>query len=277
MKKLFAVASLAALMFAPSFLCSHDGPPKECYKASINAEGGAVLTPIPCTEEPTKTGTPLPAWAVKAPSTKILLNTETGSYAGLGYADPHLAAGVGIEQKIQRHLELQGGISFSPDHKQDSKTGHEMTTGSSVIYWATPRFGIIGGVRHSNLWTARYAKSANEIAGGIAFKAYAFGTPGRYYFQYVTQIGKDYDAKTGIEGNHLKCGELYAEYRMANLGPTTLRFGPRVDVCHGLTQGNPLQDGTLGPATAPRGSFFSGAVAVVFKFELGRRSLDVLY
>jgi hypothetical protein len=65
MNRFFAIAMLTACFLAPSLLLAHDGPAKECYIASINSEGGAVLTPKVCApdlSQPTKHYTADKAW-----------------------------------------------------------------------------------------------------------------------------------------------------------------------------------------------------------------------
>ena len=46
--------------------------------------------------------------AGKGSPTRLLLDLESGSEAGLGFKLPHLAFGISFERPVGRHFELQG-------------------------------------------------------------------------------------------------------------------------------------------------------------------------
>src|SRR5260370_39822518 len=84
--------------------------------------------------------------------TRLLLDLESGSEAGLGFKLPHLAFGISFERPVGRHFELQGTTSFSPAKKYITKDGASLNMSSTGLYWLTKYTAATGAIRPSHLW-----------------------------------------------------------------------------------------------------------------------------
>jgi hypothetical protein len=203
----------------------------------------------------------------KLPATRLLLDTETGSDAGLGYKMPHLAFGFSFEKPVGKHIELQGLTSFSPDKKYITNDGLSLVMKSTGLYWITHSFAVTGSIRRSNLWTSQFNKSSWGPAPGIAAREYSFGYPGRLYVDYLLPTGCQWGINCRIQSNRTQGPEVYWEKRIAS----HFRLGFAFGFYHILNQSNELLP------NIPRTGQWTGDTHVVMRFEFPRGSLDNLY
>ncbi|MBZ5637852.1 MAG: hypothetical protein LAO51_03745 [Acidobacteriia bacterium] len=208
--------------------------------------------------------------------TRLLVDSELGTYAGLGYKLPHTAFGTSIEHPFSLRLEAQGAIEFSADRKLSTNDGHSVVTSGKAIFWANRYFGITAGASYSRLWTSQFDKAAWHPAPGVVFRLRFLGSPTRMYLDYVVPTGSI--DKHGIESSRLQGLEYFVESRVASVGPMTMRFGLKWDVYHLLEQGNPQCDGSLGGlVTCRRKSDTTGAAALTLRFEWLKNASNILY
>lgn len=209
-------------------------------------------------------------------SARWLLDSEIGTYAGLGYKLPHTAFGVSMEKPVSRRLELQADTRYSPDRKLITNDGQGLVVSARAIFWANHYFGLTGGTDYSRLWTSQFNKAARHPSPGVVFRLRFLGSPTRMYLDYVVPNGT-IDAR-GIESSRIQGPEYYVESRMASMGPVTMRFGLKWDVYHFLDQGDPLCDGTFGGSvTCRRTGYTTGTAALTLRFEWVKNVSNTLY
>jgi len=200
-------------------------------------------------------------------ATRWLLDAETGTDAALGYKVPHVGFGSSIEQSLGTRIELDGGLSFSPDKKIITNDGSSLLIKSSGRFWITQRFAITGGLERSNLWTSQFSKAAWLPSVGIAIRESSLGMPGRLYFSYLFPTGCQWGAGCPIQSNREMGPVGYWEKRTYS----HFRVGFQIGYYRILNQGNPLQ-----PSIGRTGEW-SGDVHVVTRYEFHGSSLDNAY
>jgi hypothetical protein len=209
----------------------------------------------------------LPRPAGRESTTVWLLDVESGSDKGLGDKFPHLAFGASFEHPIGRRIELQGGVSFSPDRKYVTNDGHSLRLKTTGLFWITPRIAITGSLTKSNLWTSQFSKEAWVPSAGMAIREHFGNIPGRLYLAYVFPTGCQWGASCPIQSNRLLGPQGYWEHGMW----PHFRFGLEVGYYRILNQGIPLEP------SAGRASEWSPTVHVLLRYEFSGRSLDLPY
>ena len=205
-----------------------------------------------------------------------LVDSELGTYAGLGFTPPHSAFGSSIEVPLSQRFEVQAAIRFSPDPKLITNDGRALVASTIGIVWVNRYFGVTGQASYSHLWTDEFNKTAWLPAPGVAFRLKFLGNPTRMYLDYVIPTGS-IDGH-GIESSRLQGPEYYVESRLASVGPMTIRFGLKWNVYHFLEQGNSQCDGTLGgTATCSRTGHTTAVTAVTLRFEKTKKASNQLY
>jgi hypothetical protein len=205
--------------------------------------------------------------------TRWLINTEIGSYAGLGFKPPHIAIGMSIEKPVSRRFEVDSGVSYSPDRKYITNDGKSFEVSGDTIFWVSHYFGLYQDVTYNRLWTSQFDKRTLAPESGVVFRTLFAGVPTRMYLDYVIPTGRI--DSNGIESNRLQGIQYNLIGRLGSIGRTTVRLGFTWQVYHYYDQGNPLCDGTFdGPVTCRRTGHVSGTSALNINFEFGRRSHD---
>ncbi len=199
--------------------------------------------------------------------TRWLLDSETGSDAGLGFKEPHVALGISFERPIGLRFELQGNLHYSPDKKSITNDGNSLRVQGVGIIWINGRFGISGDLRHSDLWTSQFNKSAFGPAAGVVFRERFQGMPGRLYVDYVIPTGCEWGLDCPMQSSRAKGPEVYWEHRLSPY----IRLGLHMGVYHLLNQSNNLRP------DIPRTGEWSGNTHVVVRFEFPRGSLEGYY
>jgi len=208
--------------------------------------------------------------------TRWLMDSEVGTYAGLGFKPPHTAFGGSIERPLSQRLEAQATIKFSPDPKLITSDGHSLVASARGIVWANRYFGLTGEASYSRLWTDKFDKTAWLPAPGVAFRLKFLGNPTRMYLDYLIPTGSI--DNHGVESSRLQGPEYYVESRLASMGPVTMRFGLKWNVYHFLEQGNPQCDGTSGgSATCGRTGHTTAVTALTLRFEWMKNASNKLY
>ena len=208
--------------------------------------------------------------------TRWLVDSEIGTYAGLGFKPPHTAFGSSIERPLSQRLEVQGSVRFSPDPKLITNDGRALVASARGIVWANRYFGVTGEASYSRLWTDQFDKTAWLPAPGVVFRLNFLGNPTRMYLDYLVPTGSI--DNHGIESSRLQGPEYYVESRLASMGPMTMRFGLKWNVYHFLEQGNPQCDGTFGGSvTCHRAGHTTAVTAVTLRFEWAKNVSNKLY
>jgi hypothetical protein len=224
---------------------------------TLSTESGAAIQPLGAQTTPIG----------KKSTTRWLLDFETGSNAGLGFKEPHLAFGFSFERPVGRKVELQGGASFSPDRKYITNDGTSMKIESASLYWITQAFAVTGGIRRSTLWTSQFKKSEWGPSAGIAVREYAFGYPGRVYVDYLFSTGCQWGTNCPIQSNRTQGPEIYWEKRASSHFRVGFEFG----FYHILNQSDQLRP------DIPRTGQWTGDVHILMRFEFPRGTLDNPY
>ncbi len=199
--------------------------------------------------------------------TRWMLDTETGSESGLGFKLPHVAVGFSAERPVAKHLEMQGRVSYSPDKKYITNDGNSLKFKGAGLYWITRSFALTGSLRHTNLWTSQFNKSALIPSVGVAFREGVGGYPGRIYLEYMFPTGCQWRPSCPIQSNRTKGGEVYWETRLA----PHIRLGVKFGIYYELDQSNNLRP------DIPRIGAVAGDTLLILKYEIQRGSIDNLY
>jgi hypothetical protein len=240
---------------------------------TLRSENGTATESDRAQPLPTENGTATESYGIqtvpagKRPATRWILDTETGSEAGLGFKMPHIATGISFERPVTRHFELQGLVSCSPDRKYITNDGNSLRLMSTGLYWISPNLALTGSLRHSNLWTSQFNKSSWGPSGGIAIREDLTGYPGRIYLDYLMPTGCQWGPSCPIQSSRTQGAEIYWESLMAS----HLRVGFRFGFNHFLEQSNQFRP------DIPRTGHMTGISLIVLRYDFGRMSLDEAY
>lgn len=205
--------------------------------------------------------------AAKCCGPRWLIDVESGTDSGLGYKLPHLAFGISTERPFGHTFELQAGLLYSPDRKYVTNDGNSLNARVKGIYWISPRMGLTGALRHSNLWTSQFNKAGWGVSAGIAIRDRFGGFPGRVYIDYLFPFGCQWGPNCPIQSNRIQGPEIYWENRLY----PHIRFGAKLGFYHVLNQSNNLRP------DIPRTGEWTGDAHVVIRYEFSRGSLDIYY
>jgi hypothetical protein len=214
--------------------------------------------------------------AVSDPHTRWLLNSQVGSFEGLGFKLPFAAFGTSLEKPLSRRIELQAGVMFSSTPKTITNDGHSLIASARAIIWLNDYIGLTGGTDYSRLWTSQFKKAAWAPSPGVVLRLRLLGNPTRMYLDYAVP-NKNIDSH-GVETSQLQGPEYSVESRVASVGPITFRFGLKLSAYRLLEQGNPQCDGTFGNAvTCPRIVRKAGTAALTMRYEWLKNGSNRLY
>jgi hypothetical protein len=223
---------------------------------ALGAASFALIFPISVTAQALPAG--------RQSVTRWLFTFETGSKSGLGYKLPHVLTGVSFEQPIGQRIELQGGVSYSPDRTYVTNNGNSLTLSSSLLYWVSNRVAVTGSMDKSYLWTSLYTKSAVRPDVGIAIREFYGDVPGRVYLSYLLPTGCQWGASCRIQSDRMQGPQFYWEYR---LWPR-FRLGINLAVCRILNPSNPMEP------SIPRSHEWTGYSLGFVKFEVPAGAVD---
>lgn len=201
----------------------------------------------------------------KLPSTEWLLDTQVGSDPG--YKLPYIALGVSFQRPITKHIEFQGGVSYSPTKTLMTNDGRGVGIQGEVDYWLIRRVAATASLRWGELWTSEFNSQGWRPAIGFAIREHSFDSPGRFYFSYVIPTGCQWGAGCQVQSDRKTGPKVYWEHRVW----THWRWGFEFGVYRVLNQGNPLD------RAAGRTRQITGDAHVVSRFEFPGGDLNEDY
>lgn len=147
---------------------------------------------------------------------RIVLDTQVGDYAGLGFAPPHAGWALDLEMPLGgatsysaiaqggRRFEYQPTITFSLDRKTGSMSSFSLNVRNEGIVWLNHRLGAEGGIEYAGYWQGSPpATASNPVpvgfyglhklewvpSTGLVVRNALRGRPGRLYVDYLFQTG----------------------------------------------------------------------------------------
>ena len=119
---------------------------------------------------------------------RLLLDSEIGSAASLGFKFPATSFGPSIELPVENHFEFQSSALYSPDQKLITNDGNALNVSGAAIGFVNSRLGIIGKLEHSSLWTSQFTETNWAPSAGLVLRNNYLGQ-GRLYATYVFPTG----------------------------------------------------------------------------------------
>lgn len=209
----------------------------------------------------------------------VIITGVVGTQQSLGYLPLHLAAGIGLEKRVGRWMELDPGVSWSPDRTLLTHDGNSVSFQAAGIMWSglSRQIGIAGGFDYTRLWTSQFRHGSVSPSLGVAARLHAWRFPGRLYVTYVVPYG-GFDVRTGLENSRSNGPEVYFEGQVA----TRLRLGLEVAAYRFLRQSNnpacSISSPCYGTAVCSgSGVGHWGASAALVIRVTPRQSTDALY
>src|SRR5258708_24994394 len=101
---------------------------------------------------------------------RLLLDTEIGSQASLGYKLPSTAFGPSLEIPVAKRMEFQVSSDYSPDRKAITNDGNSLKVSGSAIGFANYRMGVIATIERNWLWTSQFDKTAWLPSAGLRIR-----------------------------------------------------------------------------------------------------------
>jgi hypothetical protein len=201
------------------------------------------------------------------PETKwpVIVSGEIGTQQSLGYQPLHVAVGVGLEKPIGKWMEIDPGVSWSPDHAVLTHDGNSINFRANGIMWSGlgRTFGIAGGFGYTHLWTSQFSQSGFTPSLGMAARLHPWSVASRLYLTYVVPYN-GYDVRTGLENSRSQGLLVYFEGQVA----TRVRAGLQLAAYHFSGQAknpacNPSSPCYRTPACAASRATHWGAAAVL--------------
>ena len=165
----------------------------------------------------------------------VIITAEVGTQQSLGYLPLHLAAGIGLEKRVGRWMELDPGINWSPDRTLLTHDGNSVSFQAAGIMWSglSREIGITGGFDYTRLWATQFRRGSVSPSLGMAARLHVWSFPARLYVTYVVPYG-GFDVRTGLENARSHGPKVYFEGQVA----TRLRLGLKVAAYRFLAPGN---------------------------------------
>jgi hypothetical protein len=222
---LFLILTMSAVpAFSQTSASETEQPDSPKAFDTLNSTSNAVLPSAPPQE-----------YANRWP--RLVLDSEIGSAASLGYELPSTAFGPLMEVPLGNSWEVQILSLYSPDRKLITHDGQSLKLEGSAIRFLNGHIGVIGGLERDWLWTSQFGKKLLEPSAGTVLRNEAIG---RLYLTYLFPTGCVW-ATSGnpctIQSNRLQGGEFRQEARLRS----HLRLGFRGGVYHFCDQGDPKE------------------------------------
>src|SRR6266436_3225927 len=197
---------------------------------------------------------------------RLLLDTEVGSQASLGYRLPSSAFGPSLEIPVAKRMEFQVSSDYSPDRKAITNDGNSLKVSGSAIVFANYRVGFIATIERNWLWTSQFDKSAWLPSAGVVIRN---DGAGRSYLTYVLPTGCVWATPSNpckTQSNRLQGIEIRQDIRSSS----HIRWGFKVGFYRFCDQGNPND-----PQAGRTCHFATTALATLrFEFHLGSKLLS---
>lgn len=202
----------------------------------------------------------------KAPDQRprLLLETEIGSAASLGFKFPAMSFGASMEMPFKSRFEFQSTAFYSPDRKFITDDGNALNLSGSAIAFATSQVGFTGKLEHTSLWTSQFDESGWAPSAGVVIRNDYLGR-GRLYVSYAFPTGCVWATVSNpciVQSKRLQGVEIRQDTR---IGSHT-RWGFDFGVYHFCDQSNQNEP------QAGRHCHMGGSAMVTlgFEFHLGR-------
>jgi hypothetical protein len=197
---------------------------------------------------------------------------------GLGYHLPVVDFTQKLEVTLNPRVVIDANASYSYAHKLVLNNGYELSQGGGAIFFIKPWFGINPTFEHTLLATSAYRKDNWTLSPGVVFRAYPIGIPSRITLNGIIPSGRKIDPVTGIENNEESGVRFGWTAYMGSPGPVDSYMAFGMGFFHGYDQGNPICDGTYGPATCGhRTSWLTGNATFSFEFRFPKVKDPNLY
>lgn len=215
-----------------------------------------------------------PAYA--SAQTRVLGDFEIGSDAGLGFKEPHIAAGATVESRFKR-FEVHPFFKFSPDIKYFALSGYNINVGSRQMFWVNKHLAMTGMYDYSAYWQtyqiptsgviypnspkAVLHKTTNFISPGFLLQKDISGVTNRWYLDYIIPTGCVWATETNpcqIQSNRTTGVKFVWTARLYS----RLEFGLTGGVYHLADQSNPHRP------DLPRTTHVTGDMSVLLRFIL---------
>jgi len=209
-----------------------------------------------------------------------------GATGGDSFNNTNLGVTVGVEVPFLKRFEIDLKDNFLPlETKRALGTGDANIVRSSGYVWLTNKFGFVGNAELSSYSISQVNKASIYIFGGPVIRHTFFGVPARYELDYVGQIDNhiinqfliNHNLQTGgIETAHMKGVRFAITMRAGCFSNFCIRIDEEYSLGHGLAQGDPLCDGTIGNGSqvglspCPRKGGLIGSVSASVRFEFPR-------
>jgi hypothetical protein len=201
---------------------------------------------------------------------RLLLDSEIGSAASLGFHFPATSFGPAVEVPIKDRFEFQSTALYSPDRKFITDNGNALDVSAVAIAFATSRVGIITKMEHASLWTSQFEENTWMPSAGVVVRNDLFG-PGRLYVTYVLPTGCVWATTSNpcnIQSKRLQGVDIRQDARFGSHKRWGLDFG----LYHFCDQSNQND-----PAAGRRCHLGASAmITMSLEFHLGKPSLSAI-
>lgn len=201
----------------------------------------------------------------EAPTIQFLLDSSIGYDPG--YQFPSVIVGASVELPVSNHVELQGGISYTPTKPFVGSNSDRFGATGGAVFWITRRFAATAFLERGHAWASQYNLKGWGPSVGIAIREHTHDSPGRLYLSYVIPTGCQWGPNCLIQSSRTTGGKIYWDHRVLR----HWRFGAEFGLYRSLNQGNPLD-----PA-AGRTSQTILDGHIVSRLEFPSSHLDELY
>jgi hypothetical protein len=204
------------------------------------------------------------------PRPRLLLNSEIGSAASLGFKFPATSFGPSIEIPIKNRFEIQSAALYSPDRKFITDDGNALNLSGSAIGFVTSRFGVVGKIERTSLWTSQFHEANWFPSAGVVIRNDYLG-PGRVYVSYVFPTGCVWATSSNpctLQSKRLQGVEVRQDARFGS----HKRWGFDFGIYHFCDQSN-QNDPQAGRHCHIGGS---AMITMSLEFHLGKPSLSTL-
>lgn len=211
--------------------------------------------------------------ALFAPTVHAQTRFLAGVEGGDDYDNINFGVNAAVEIPVKKHFELDIQDTFSPVESHVS-LGHGWANLANVqsIVWFGKGIGLVNSLEYSNYSVTKVAKGADYYQGGLIFSRVVYYQPVRFGVNFVHQVWNGITVD-GVETSHLNGADAYFDVRLSCAGAACFRL--REDWTFGQvqTQGNPVCDGSFGPAiTCPRTKALGGGFQASFRVEFPRHA-----
>jgi hypothetical protein len=216
-----------------------------------------ALALVPPSHSQTSTGA--------APTMQLLLDSQVGRDPR--YRFPSVKVGVSFELPVSAHIELQGGMSYTPTKPFIGINGDSLGMTGGGVFWITRRFAATTFLERGHLWTSQSNLRGWGPLVGIAIREHTHDSPGRLYLSYVIPTGCQWGGSCLIQSSRTTGARMNWDHRVL----VHWRFGFEFGLYRTFDQRDPLNPGAGGTNQV------TADAHIVSRFEFPSSRLDELY